>query len=95
MLFRSTGADILELRQYAALGGEVENTLDQGRWKLALRFNLGLNVHDVYLAPRVAFTGWEPHELSLTYHHFRGEARTLGGFHRDHGLLALGLRTRF
>lgn len=90
-----TGADILELRQYAALGGEVENTLDQGRWKLALRFNLGLNVHDVYLAPRVAFTGWEPHELSLTYHHFRGEARTLGGFHRDHGLLALGLRTRF
>ncbi len=90
-----TGERILELREYAALGGELENTLDQGRWKLALRFNLGLNVHDVYLAPRVAFTGWEPHELSLTYHHFRGEARTLGGFHREHGLLALGLRTRF
>lgn len=90
-----TRADILELRRYAALGGEVETTLDRGRWKLALRFNSGLNVHDTYLAPKVTFTGWEPHDLYLVYHHFNGERRTLGGFHRDHGLLAVGLRTRF
>ncbi|RVT53432.1 DUF1302 family protein [Rubrivivax albus] len=90
-----TGADVLELREYAALGGEVEDSFDQGRWKLAMRFNLGLNVHDVYLGPRVTFSGWEPHDVFLAYHHFRGEARTLGGFHRDHSLLTLGLRTRF
>lgn len=90
-----TRADILELRRYAALGGEVETTLDRGRWKLALRFNSGLNVHDTYLAPKVTFTGWEPHDLYVVYHHFNGERRTLGGFHRDHGLLAVGLRTRF
>lgn len=89
------GADTLERQRYAALGGEVEDAFDQGRWKLALRFNLGLNVHDVYLGPRVSFTGWEPHELSLAYHHFRGEAGTLGGFHREHDMLALALRTRF
>lgn len=90
-----TSADVLELREYAALGGEVEDSLDQGRWKLGLRFNVGLNVHDVYAAPRLIYAGWEPHEWVLTYHHFRGEARTLGGFHQDHGLLTLGLRTRF
>ena len=90
-----TGADVLELREYAALGGEVEDSFDQGRWKLAMRFNLGLNVHDVYLGPRVTFSGWAPHDVFLAYHHFRGEARTLGGFHRDHSLLTLGLRTRF
>jgi hypothetical protein len=90
-----TRADILELRRYAALGGEVETTVDRGRWKLALRFNSGLNVHDTYLAPKVTFTGWEPHDLYVVYHHFDGERRTLGGFHRDHGLLAVGLRTRF
>jgi hypothetical protein len=90
-----TRSDILELRRYAALGGEVETTLDRGRWKLALRFNSGLNVHDTYLAPKVTFTGWEPHDLYVVYHHFNGEQRTLGGFHRDHGLLTVGLRTRF
>jgi hypothetical protein len=91
----STPGPVLELTRYAALGGEVETTLDQGRWKLGLRFNVGLNVHDVYLAPRVSFVGWEPHELFATYHHFNGEQRTLGGFHRDHGMLAVGVKTRF
>lgn len=90
-----TPGPVLELTRYVALGGEVETTLDQGRWKLGLRFNTGLNVHDLYLAPRVSFVGWEPHELFATYHHFNGERRTLGGFHRDHGMLAVGVKTRF
>lgn len=91
----STRADILELRRYAALAGEVETSLDRGRWKLAMRFNSGLNVHDTYLAPEVTFAGWEPHQIYLGYHHFNGESRTLGGFHKDHDLLTLGLRIRF
>jgi hypothetical protein len=86
---------ILELDQYVALGGEVESTLDQGRWALALRFSVGLNVRDVYLAPKVSYLGWEPHELYVVGRYFDGEERTFGGFHRDHGMVAVGIRTRF
>jgi hypothetical protein len=43
----------------------------------------------------VSYAGWEPHELSLSMHAFRGNERTLGGFYRDNLYLALGVRTRF
>jgi hypothetical protein len=86
---------ILELDEYYGANGEVETEFGQGRWKAALRFAAGLNVNDVYLSPRVSYVGWEPHEIYLAGHYFNGEDRTLGGFHEDHSLVALGLRTRF
>ena len=33
--------------------------------------------------------------LYVAAHYFDGEARTLGGFHEDHSLISLGVRTRF
>lgn len=86
---------IQEREDYAALNGEIESMLAQGRWKATLRFNLGLNVHDVYLAPKIGYLGWEPHELYLAVHAFDGAERTIGGFHRRHDLIAVGLKTRF
>jgi hypothetical protein len=86
---------ILELKDYVALNGEAEAKFDQGRWKAGLRFNLGLSVRDVYLAPKVSYLGWEPHEVYLVLRHFGGESRTLGGFHQDHQNVAVGLSTRF
>lgn len=88
-------AALLERRELVALGGEAELPLDQGRWKLGLRLSSGLTAHDLYLAPRVVFAGWEPHELYLTLHAFDGEAGTLGGFHRRHDTITFGLTTRF
>lgn len=85
----------LQLTEYAAVNGEVQTSFDRGRWKAALRFNLGLNVHDVYVSPRLSYLGFEPHELYLALHHFDGDSRTLGGFHDNHELIVLGLRTRF
>ena len=90
-----TGQDLLELEDYVGVNGEVETPFGQGRWKAALRFAAGLNVRDVYVAPRLSFVGWEPHEIYLVGHFFSGESRTFGGFHRDHDLIALGIRTRF
>lgn len=90
-----TGRSTLELKEYYGANGEVETVFGQGRWKAALRFASGFNVHDVYLSPRLAYVGWEPHELYLAGHYFDGEARALGGFHQDHSLITLGLRTRF
>ncbi len=90
-----TDRSILELKEYYGANGEVETTFAQGRWKAAMRFSSGFNVHDVYLSPKLGYVGWEPHELYIAAHYFDGEARTLGGFHQDHSLITLGLRTRF
>lgn len=90
-----TDRSILELKEYYGVNGEVETTFGQGRWRAAVRFASGFNVHDVYVSPRVSYVGWEPHEIYLAGHYFDGEARSLGGFHQDHSMIALGLRTRF
>ncbi len=89
------GQATLELAEYYGTNGEIETTFAQGRWKAGARFSVGLNVHDVYLSPRLSYVGWEPHELYVAAHYFNGEARTLGGFHEDHSLITMGLRTRF
>lgn len=87
--------EILELDKYSGVNGELETSFGQGRWKAGVRFFGGLDVRDGYVAPRIAYLGWEPSEIYLTGHFFDGEDRTLGGFHRDHRMLAIGLRTRF
>lgn len=90
-----TDRSILELKEYYGANGEIETRFGQGRWKAGMRFASGINVRDLYLSPRISYIGWEPHELFVTAHYFDGEARTLGGFHQDHSLISLGLRTRF
>ncbi len=90
-----TDRDILELKEYYGANGEIETTFGQGRWKAGMRFAAGFNVDDVYLSPKLSFVGWEPHELYLAAHYFDGETRTLNGFHQDHSLITLGLRSRF
>lgn len=91
----NTNLDIFDLDDYYAFGGEIETELDNGRWKIGSRFNLGLNVRDIYLNPSIRFLGWEPHEIYLAYHYFDGSSQTLGGFHEDHSFLALGWRSQF
>ena len=90
-----TDRSILELKEYYGANGEIETTFGQGRWRAALRFATGFNVRDVYLGPKLSYFGWEPHELYIAGHYFDGEKRTLGGFHQDHSLITLGLRTKF
>jgi hypothetical protein len=90
-----TDRSILELKEYYGANGEIETTFAQGRWKAGMRFSGGFNVEDIYLSPKLSYVGWEPHELYIAAHYFDGEARTLGGFHQDHSLITLGLRTKF
>ena len=91
----SAGTEVLELTRYSGVNGEVESTFAQGRWKLGLQFASGLSVHDLYLSPRISYLGFEPHEITLSLHGFRGNERTLGGYYRDNAYVALGVRTRF
>jgi hypothetical protein len=90
-----TDRSILEIKEYYGANGEIETSFDQGRWKAGMRFYSGINVKDIYLSPKLSYVGWEPHELYLAAHYFDGEARTLGGFHQDHSLITLGLRSKF
>ena len=98
LLLRDVDTDqtaTVEMQRYASVSGEVESSFSQGAWKAALRFASALNIHDVYLSPRVAYVGWEPHEIYLAGHYFKGEQRGFGGFFRNNNALALGFKTRF
>jgi hypothetical protein len=90
-----TDQTILELKEYYGANGEIETSFDQGRWKAGMRFATGFNVDDVYINPKLSYVGWEPHELYIAAHYFDGEARTQNGFHQDHSLITLGLRSKF
>jgi len=90
-----TDNSILELKEYYGANGEIETTFGQGRWKAGMRFAFGFNVEDVYINPKLSYVGWEPHELYLDAHYFDGEDRTMGGFHQDHAMISLGLRSKF
>lgn len=89
------GQPVLQLKNYVGLNGELETSFDQGRWKAGLRFASGLNVHDLYLAPKISFVGWEPHEFYLVLRRLGGEARTIGGFYDANDMIAIGVKTRF
>lgn len=86
---------VLELLRYVGVNGEVETSFAQAGWKVALQFASGLNVHDLYLGPKLTWVGWEPHEIYLAVHQFKGNERSLGGFYANHDYVALGWRTRF
>lgn len=86
---------VLQLKNYYGVNGEAEMPFDQGRWKVGVRFASGLNVHDTYLAPKISFVGWEPHELYLVARRLSGESRTIGGFFGGNDMIAIGIKTRF
>ncbi len=65
------------------------------RWRAKLRFAVGLDEHDVYLNPQIAYVGREPHEFYVGYHHFEGADETLNGFYEDNDLITLGWRASF
>jgi hypothetical protein len=90
-----TDDTILELDEYYGVNGEIETSFGQGRWKAGMRFAAGFNVQDVYLNPEISYVGWEPQEVYLAVHYFNGDARTRFGFHEDHSMIALGLRSQF
>jgi hypothetical protein len=97
LLARSVRAKepLLERKDFQAIGGELSLPLDKGRWKLGLRFNAGLNVHDNYVSPQVAYLGWEPHEVYLKTHVFDGRPSSLSGYHGKHDTVVFGLKTSF
>lgn len=86
---------VLDRAEFYALNGEIEHPFAHGRWRANLRFFAGINERDFYFNPKLAYLGIDQHEFYLTAHHFSGAEGTVGGFHRQHGLVAVGWQARF
>lgn len=90
-----TDRAVLDRTESYAFTGEIEHPFGFGRWRAELRFIAGLGDRDLYLNPRLAYTGFDHHEIFLAAHLFSGEARTLGGFYGGNDAILIGWQARF
>lgn len=90
-----TDVSVLDRTEFYMMTGEIEHPFAQGRWRADLRFMLGLGDRDVYLNPRLTYTGIDQHELFVAAHVFSGSAQTLGGYYRDNDSVMLGWQAKF
>lgn len=75
--------------------GEIEHPFAHGRWRADLRFVVGLDERDLYLNPRLTYTGIDQHEIFIAAHVFSGGATTLGGYYQDNDSLMVGWQAKF
>lgn len=75
--------------------GEIEHRFGRNRWRANLRFSSGIGERDLYVNPRLAYTGFDGHEFFLAGHWFAGGPKTLGGYYAANDLIALGWQARF
>ncbi len=94
-LVHTARSEVYDRTPFYNLNGSVEAPFAHDTWRAKLRFFVGLDKHDLYLNPEIAWVGWDPHEISLQFHHFEGDEGTLGGFYQDNDLLTLGWRASF
>lgn len=90
-----TSEPVLDRAEFYALNGEIEHPFAHGRWRANLRFFAGLNERDFYFNPKLTYLGIDQHEFYLAAHLFSGAVGTMGGFHRQNDLVAVGWQARF
>lgn len=90
-----TNQAVLDRTRLYSFTGEIEHPFANGRWRADLRFAMGLNDRDVYLNPRLTYTGIDQQEIYLAAHLFRGSANTLGGYYRRNDSLVVGWQGKF
>lgn len=86
---------VQDLENVYRLGGELERPFLDHRLRASVRFVTGLDRHDVFVNPELAWTAWEPHELYIGFHYIDGSERTPGGFFADRDVLMVGWRGEF
>lgn len=90
-----TDRPVLDRTEFYALTGELEHPFALGRWRADLRFVAGLGERDLYINPRLSYTGIDQHELFIAAHLFSGAAQTLGGHYARNDAVMLGWQARF
>lgn len=86
---------LVEWKNVYAVSGDIEHPFGQGRWKANLRFVSSINHRDTYISPRIAYLGFDAHEIYLAAHFFSGESQGISGFHREHDLVTLGWQVKY
>lgn len=84
--------ELLEPEDTYYITGEIEDFFRRDEWRASLRFSTGLNRHDTYLNPEIAWIAAEPHEYFIGAHWMDGDTDTLGGFYHDRSLIITGWR---
>ncbi|WP_163834611.1 hypothetical protein [Spartinivicinus ruber] len=86
---------LVDRKRVYSLNGQYEGLYSNERWRLRVRFNHGLNLHDDFIATEFAFLGWEPHEFYLASYFFDGSPRSVGGFFKNNNMFTIGWRGEF
>lgn len=86
---------IVERDNSLTLSGESETLFSNSRWRLSTKFNLGLDIKDVYISPEISYLGWEPFEIYTAVHYLDGSEQSMGGFYKDNSMINFGWRGRF
>lgn len=90
-----TDLAVLDRTEIYSVNGEIEHPFAFGRWRADLRFIAGLGEHDLYLNPKLSYTGIDQHEIFVAAHLFRGSAQTLGGYYARNDLIMVGWQAKF
>lgn len=86
---------VLDRTEVYSFTGEVEHPFARGRWRADLRFITGLNARDLYLNPKLSYTGIDQHEIFVAGHFFSGASRTLGGYYARNDTVMVGWQAKF
>jgi len=86
---------ILERKEIYTFNGEVEHPFAHGRWRADLRFVVGLDERDLYLNPKLTYTGIDQLEIFVAAHVFDGAEKTLGGYYDRNDSVMLGWQAKF
>ena len=77
------------------LNGESETLFSNNRWRFSTKFNIGLDIKDIYVSPEISYLGWEPFEVYSAVHYLDGNEQSLGGFYQENSMITIGWRGRF
>ena len=86
---------VLDRTEIYTFNGEIEHPFALGRWRADLRFVVGLDERELYLNPKLTYTGIDQHEIFVAAHVFGGGEKTLGGYYEDNDMVMVGWQAKF
>lgn len=84
--------DVLDRDETVTVNGSLEWPFGDNDWRARLRFNVGLDMSDLYFNPELTYTGFNNHEIYLELHQYDGDTGSVGGFYEDNSSINLGWR---
>ncbi|MBU3070910.1 hypothetical protein KOI40_13880 [Aestuariicella sp. G3-2] len=84
--------DVLDRDKMASFNGTLDMPFGNNNWLARMRFNVGLDMSDLYFNPELTYTGLSNQEIYLELHEYNGDTGSIGGFYKHNSLVNLGWR---